>query len=429
LTAAADVSSLLILPPVVRVTAAQGGFVGVDTRKTSDKFDKSAYRMLVTAFLNEFAGKVIPPDTTLRALDRQGITASTAARAEVLASLASTTKVEWIIGFEINKSGSLVGSIYDEKGRHVGSPSFVNLPAKLTDVQAADMASLVAKQLVPIARAKVRTSGGAVATAPPQLLPPPGDEDLKTEDSEFVPAVEETAARRQLTAERIHTRLQVAVGPGAVLRNFSISGDLSSSLADFRTSGVAGLGVYAMVNPLELLPNTSGTRFSDVELEVNYRRAFIHATGRGGDIDGQTCAMTDDDLQLRGSWRVKVGEGAYLPWLGLGGGWSQEQTTFQCGFPVLSMMYRGVDVQLRLKQPIWNDVVALDASFGPRFLVGGGGTRSDFSLVGEAWVEVKPVSFLFTRAGLRMSRLQLLGEGLSTVDTRTFVAVEVGAFL
>jgi hypothetical protein len=110
-------------------------------------------------------------------------------------------------------------------------------------------------------------------------------------------------------------------------------------------------------------------------------------------------------------------------------GLAQEQTTADCSASVPSLVYRGLDLQLRYKQPLGGDVFALDLAAGPRVLFSGPQAPSPgFSFAGELWLEVKPVSVLFLRAGARLSRLVLANDALGFVDLRTFVGAEVGAF-
>ena len=95
----------------------------------------------------------------------------------------------------------------------------------------------------------------------------------------------------------------------------------------------------------------------------------------------------------------------------------------------MSTTWRGVDAQLRIRQPLFRDLVTLELIGGPRILLPGPLAASPgFSLSAEAWLEVKPVSVLFARAGVRYSRLQAANPTLAAVDSRTFLALELGAF-
>jgi hypothetical protein len=426
LSESSEVKSVLVLPPVVRVSAAQGGFVGFNSKKTSERFDVAAHKRLVAAISLELAGKVLPVDATMGFLSRQSVVASQLKLAPVLASLATDTHVDWLVGFEFNKAGALVATVFNAGGVQAGELSTVSNAAGVPQKVADQMAMLVVKQLNAQAKLKAAADAAALlAVAPPPTSPPlpPPEDDVDAELS-TVP----TAKAWAPDPKRV--RVVVSVGPGAALRGLELSGDGAASLAELRNNGVVGLGVYAQVKPLELLDATAGRRISDLAIELHYRRAFVRARGVEGAVAGQDCSMTDDDVQVRGSWRFRLGENPMLPSIGLGGGWSQESTKFACALPLVSTTWSGVDAQLRVRQPLYRDVLALDLAWGPRFLLSGAdATRAGFSFSGEAWLELKPASVFFARGGARVSRLAAATDTLSVVDTRAFFALEFGAFL
>jgi len=429
LSSTADVKAVLILPPIVKVTSSTGGFSGFDTKKVSEKFDLAAHKRLVSSFEKQLDGKVIPAELTASVVTKEGLTPASVRTPVGLQKLARVTNVAYLVVTEMNKTGALVGTIYDATGKQQGQPSFVNNAAGLTQKHTDDMAAYVAKELVPVSKAAAAAAAAlAAANAPKEVsvpLPPP-EEDVTEPVTEFATVNHKSF----FEPDPAKPRLLVSVGPGAVLRNADIGGTRAASLAEVRSGTVVGLGVYAQLSPLQFFEATAGKKWSDLELEVNWRQAFVNAKGIEGSVSGQTCSMSDDDLQLRATYRYRLGDaGSYLPSLGVGGGFSQERTTFQCSFPVVSMTYRGVDAQLRVKQPLYKNVLSLDLAVGPRFLFGGPSASPGFSIGGEAWVEAKPISFLFARAGGRVSRLQVSdGAALTVVDTRMFFALEVGAF-
>jgi hypothetical protein len=309
----------------------------------------------------------------------------------------------------------------------VGTPSYANNAAGIPQKSADELARFVGKEVSTLAKQKADADAAALAAKapPPAPLPPPPPED------EADPELSTTKSVVAWTPSASRVRVAVTVGPGAAVRDLSLSGDGAASLAELRNNGVVGLGVYAQLKPLELFDGTAGQRYSDLELEVHYRHAFVHAQGIAGAVAGQDCTMSDDDVQARLSWRYRLGSDAssMLPSVGVGGGWSQEATLFSCSLPVVSTTWRGVDAQLRVRQPLWRDVLALDLSVGPRFLVGGpDASRPGFSVSGEAWLELKPASVFFARGGARVSRLVAATDTLGVVDTRAFFALEVGAF-
>ncbi len=418
LTATADVKAVLLLPPIVRVTQSQGGFSGFDTKKTFDKFDLASHKRFVASLQKQLGGKLVPAEATQGAMTKESFTPAQARTPAGLARLARVTNVGFVVTLDFNKTGSLVAQVHDVNGAPQGAPSYLTNAGGLSQKNADDLAPILGKVLIELSKEK------PVEATPVAEVAPVPEEDVQ--DS---PPPELVATPTEWVPDPDKARVTVAVGAGGVLRQLGITGEASGQLAELRNNGVVGVGVYAQVQPLQFVPALSGKRFSDLEVELHFRRAFVRATGVEGSAQGQSCSMTDDDLQVRGSYRVKVAEGTYAPFIGVGGGWAQERTLFDaCTLPLLSASYRGFDAQLRIKQPLFRNVLALDVSAGPRFLSGNEATATRFSLAGEAWLEVKPVSVLFARAGVRASRLSAESKNLSVVETRLFFALEAGAF-
>ncbi len=429
LSSTADVKAVLVLPPIVRVTSSTGGFSGFDTKKVSEKFDLQAHKRLVGSFEKQLDGKVIPAELAQGVISKEGITPASVRTAAGMVRLARATNVAFMVVSELNKSGALVSNIYDATGKQQGQPSFVNNAAGISQKHADDMAAYVSRELVNVSKAAAIAAAAAVAASTPakepQAVLPPPEDDVAEPVTEFA-----TVTKRSFfDADASRTRLAVTVGPGAVMRVLEVSGERASSLAELRNGGLVGLGVYAQISPLQFIEAAAGKKWADLEVEVHWRRAFAKANGVEGAVEGQVCSVTDDDLQVRGTYRYKLGDGDYMPSVGVGGGFSQERTLVACDLPVVSTEYRGADAQLRIRQPLYKNFVSLDLAVGPRFLFGGASATPGFSIGGEAWVEFKPITYLFGRAGGRVSRLQVSdGASLAVVDTRMFFALEVGAF-
>lgn len=425
LSAPHDFSQVVALPPVLKVTSKQGGFVGFDSKKTKLKWDTAAHKRLVEALSKALDGKVIPADMTLGVLTKAGVTPANADEAEPQSRLARALNVAWVVRFELTASHALVARISDFEGKPAGDAVTVEKAAGVKQPTAETMAELLAKQLRALAKARADARAAAIAAA--QLKPVE-----QVVDAELNAAVAKLEAKQPEPTPYVPSpstpRLSVVVGPGVATRSLTVGGQDAPALAELRNAAVVGLGFAVQVQPLQFFEKTKGRRYSDLEAELHYRRAFAHANGVAGAVDGESCAMTEDDVQVRGTWRYRFSDRTYVPSVGVGAGFSQEQTQFSCSLPLVSAVYRGADVQLRVRQPLYRDLVALDVAVGPRFLIGGADARPGFSFAGEAWVEARPWSFLFARGGARVSRLQLSTSGLAVVDTRGFFAVELGAF-
>ncbi|MEW6431710.1 MAG: hypothetical protein AB1730_09385 [Myxococcota bacterium] len=420
LSAPADLESVALLPPTVRLTAKQGGFVGVDTTRTTYKWNTAAHARLVEAMTKELGGKVIPADVTQGALAKAGISAAQANAPEAQAKLARALNVAWLISFEPGANETLKGYIADSGGRRAAEV-VIGGAAGIKPAAATAMAASLASKLKELAKQAQAARDAAIAAA----RPPPVEQVV---EEEFAPPQVTQPAPRPFGPQRGAPRLSIAVGPGVVTRGLSVGGEASADLAQLQNGTVLGLGVSAQLQPLHFFDGTKAARWADLAAELHYRRAFVRARGTSGSVQGQTCDMTEDDVQVRGTFRYRFGENAYLPRVGLGAGFSQEQTRFACSLPVVSATYRGVDLQLRVRQALYRDLVSLDVSVGPRFLMGGPDATPAFSVSGEAWIEARPWSVLFARGGARLSRLSMSNAGVSVVDTRGFFALELGAF-
>lgn len=224
-------------------------------------------------------------------------------------------------------------------------------------------------------------------------------------------------------------RAVVATGVGASTRSLGVSGEAAGRLAELRNQAAAGLGVYVAVAPLKLVDAWADEPWAEVLVHGHYRKGFVRAAGASPGLEGQVCGVIDDDFQIGGSARYRLGKG-YWPSVGVAAAWSQERAWIGCGLPVASTTARGIDVQLSVEQPVWREYVSLKVLGGPRLLIKGDDAQPQgLSLAGEAWLEAKPVSVLFARAGARLSRNQLVNpEGVGLVDMRVFYALEVGVF-
>ena len=416
-----------MLTPVVftQVTNKNGGFAGIKNAKSVDKIDPGSLSRLVAGMQAELgAASVIATDVTQAALTTEALTATQLKTAEGLKRLASATKAEWVVLFELTRQGSVVARVHSSSGVAVGMPMSAAKASTLSEPKVKELCRLVAAQLIALSAVEP-----AKVAEPAVIEAPPPDREVESE----IEIDRELAFERQRKQElrdlpRV-TRAAVALSAGAVLRSQNLSGAASDHLTSLQSSPALAMGFYVMVAPLQLFEGLQGKRLSDFTVDVSFRRAFLKARALSGDDEGQTCAITDDAVQYRGTFRIPLGTN--LPSIGLGAGYTQERAVVGCDLPVASAIYRGVDLQLRVRQPLYRDVLALDLTWGPRFLLKGTtASRPDFSWSAEAWLEARPASLLFLRVGGRVFRAQLNdGKGLKVVDVRSFIAAEVGVFL
>lgn len=426
------VKEVVLIPPIYKVASTEGGsFAGFQSAKVTEKLDLASHKRLVTALEKALGTKqVISPEATTAAIAKENLKLANLRTAAGMAQLAKATNAAWVIFYDVNK-GVLAASIYTLLGETTGKTASISgmVVGSLTVAQADDLQKQLSKHLVALSQPKPEE----VAAKPvePPLPPPPAEEPEITGevDSEIA---RERAARRSVleSADLSRPRIVVALGAGAVMRNQSITGSAASSLAELKNSTAIGATVYAAVSPLHFFRAFDDKPYRDLFFDLNYRRAFIKATGTSGGLEGQTCGVVDDELQARANFRWRLG--GMLPAIGLGAGWAQERAAFTgCSLPVVSAIYRGVDVQLRIKQPLFRDIVTLDLAVGPRILVAGPlAPKTGLSWAGEAWVEARPIGLLYLRGGARFFRAVLSDDvGVATADLRAFVALEAGVQL
>jgi hypothetical protein len=424
LSETSTVEGVLVLPGVLKIVSAPkvGGLIGVDTRKTTEKFETIAHAKVVESLSKELAGRVIPAAATLGALDKNKITPAQIKNPDAIAKIANATNVAWVVVLDGPKTNGLFASICGVDGKQVGTTEFVG-DAKNTD----ELTKKITAQLAMLSKIKADAAAKAKPVAV-VVAPPPPEEDVKDAELELMNRKTVKQDENEVDAEFI--RGIISVGPGGAIRNATISGSASSSLAELQNQNVAGLGVYASVSPLKFVASLRKSRFSDVFVDFNYRRAFVFAKGIQGAVTGLRCSMNDEEFSIRGGYRIKVLNGTYGTTVGIAGAFTQENTEFLCDLPVLSTAYRGIDAQLKIRQPLYKNMVTLDVAGGPRFLLSGNNVQSGaFSFGGEAWIEVKPINILFVRGGIRASRLSLNSETISVTEQRAFFGLEVGAFL
>lgn len=413
--------AVAVTAPIVPVSQSGAAFSGLDTTKTTYRLNQKAHERVLVALRQKFDGRLLPADVVAAAIRKAELTPAALRTAAGRKALARATGAQWVVVPEVNWTGTLVAVIAGSDGEPVGEQPLVTNAEKLTTKNAEDLAVRLGAEL----SALTKPPAEPVVTAPP----------LPEDDGPPLPSVEEEAMGKppppvvRWSPQRSRMLGVLAVGAGGVSRQLQVSGETASALAELQGAMVAGVSVHARLMPLEWFDRTAGSPLGDVELEVHYRRAFVRASGVSGSITGTSCAVTDDDVQFRGTWRYRFG--GMAPSVGVSAAWSQERTMFACNLPVVSTTWRGVDAQLRLRQPLFRDLLALELAAGPRFLVHDGTASSlGLSWAGEAWIEALPWSFVFARAGARVSRLSATqGDALSAVDTRLFFAIEIGAFL
>ena len=420
LTPGSAVKPVVLIPPLFKQTSSEGAFAGFSAAKVTEKLDLVTHRRLVLALEKALGGgKVISTEATTAALASQNIKLPALRTTQGMAQLAKATGAAWVIFYSLEK-GTLTGAIYTLLGETTGKTSLISnvAIASVTPAQAEAIQTPLAKSLVELSKPKPEEV----------VVAPPPEEDVSGEVENEIAREHEANKSVIESVDNTRPRITVAVGAGVALRNQLIGGAYAPDLAAIQNNAALSVAFSLQVNPLDFFGRFRDKPYDDLFVDFTYRRAFVHARGVSGGVEGQACSVVDDDLQVRGNFRWKLG--GMLPSIGVGAGWAQERSAYTaCELPVVSAIYRGVDLQLRVRQPLFRDLVALDIAWGPRVLVKGPtALKTGFSWAGEAWIEAKPYSVLFIRGGGRMFRAVVSDNiGVVTADARAFFGLEAGA--
>lgn len=424
-------AKVLVLPVIVRVPVqASGKFSGLGAGALVERFHRASHARFVAAFV-EAAGaesRILPATQATRLLEERELGPAQTREPEAMKGLAQAAQVLWVVRLELDKEGSLHARVFGDDGAEFGAEKQQPKARSLSVGVARAAATAIWADLGPALG--LEALPGAVA---PPLVPfdpssDPGSVAAEAEGTGEGASAAALAAEAPRPPSRARPRGSLLVASGASLRALAIAGPGSEGLARLETGTVAFTGATARIAPLQLFAATADGRWTDVELELRYRRGLARGEVTAGPTAGQPCSVSDDELGARVAWRAKLGEGRW-PWLGAAVGWSAQQTRLRCPAPVPSTEWRGVDVQLRYQQPLVGDLLAFDLSAGPHFGMSGQGNPSaPLSFTGEAWIELKPVSLLYVRAGARVAAYRATLNGLSVRDSRTIASVEAGVF-
>jgi hypothetical protein len=418
LSTTADVQPVVVLPPVVRITSKPGGsFVGVDTKKTVERFDLTSLPKLNAAFVKQLEGKVVSTDKVQAELKRAALAPGALRREDERVKLLTALGAGYLVLVELDAKGAhWQASVWSKAGAEVGAPLVAEEGPAFSSAVADTLAKKVAQALT-AAAAKAKPVA-AVEPAPP---PPAPVEDVPVE-------VEETA--RAAPKQEVITApwLVAAVGLGPSFRGLQAAS--VSPIIPQSPAAMLGLTADLEFSPLRLVPSLATTKFTDVVLEGRYRRNVAQAQVVGDPTNSGPCAVTDDELLARLKARYPLG--GRLPSVGASVGFAQERTAFACNVPTLSTTWQSTELMLQVLERLMEDRLVLEVAGGPRFVSSvhaAGFPHGAFAI--EAWVRARPTAKVSVRAGARLTDTVLTTwpDGVNVVDLRVFAGVEVGVAL
>lgn len=406
----------------------------------------AAHRALVEALQARFGPRVVDVS---RVLDAQQETSITATVLRVPPAPAGATRAGPPPPPALARLGAAVGAerailveVRDRETRCLVYPALDGAPAVVVTVPRKKGDALDASWAAAVAAEIDKLAGGA--------LEDPARDGIVMGEPATEPAVYDARAEMQAEEARERARRQAAVakmeatdaaqdprvagfvGGGGALRFFSVGGGGARALLPVENGVVPTVSVALATSPLGALGVRS--RWSDVQLELGYRRGFATVTDPHG---GATCPYDDDDFAARATWRVIPVDGPWMPRVGLGVGGGLERVELGCDLAVLSTRYPHALAVGRVTQPLLPRTelgpasdLELDLSGGLRAVFADEQGALAPSLVADAFVTWRPLRLLAARAGARLSSTHVesgAGPGALVVDdTRLSLEAQLG---
>ena len=407
----------------------------------------AAHRILVDALQARFGPRVVD---VRRVLDAQQETSITATVLRVPAAPSGATRAGPPPPPALARLGGAVGAerailveVRDRETRSLiypaldGAPAVVvTVPRKKGDALDASWAAAVAAEIEKLAGGALEDPArdGIVMGEPTTSEPAVYDAraEMLAEEARARAMRQAAVAKKAATDAAQDPRVAGFVGGGGALRFFSVGGGGARALLPVENGVVRTVSVALATSPLGALGVRS--RWSDVQLELGYRRGFATVTDPQG---GATCPYDDDDFAARATWRVIPVDGPWMPRVGLGVGGGLERVELGCDLAVLSTRYPHALAVGRVTQPLLPRTelgpasdLELDLSGGLRAVFADEQGALAPSLVADAFVTWRPLRLLAARAGARLSSTHVesgAGPGALVVDdTRLSLEAQLG---
>jgi hypothetical protein len=395
--------------------------IAVPPRNAQGKLDLDTYKTLFAALKERFGKRLVGEAETLKALE--GVDPVSLATVEGQKKLTEALKAQLLVLLTMSGRAITAGLLM-----HPGGTSVADA---VVDLAGGKLSQGLARKLV----ADLLKRGGAVLqpaagidVSPPEVTPEPTPPPPE-EPYEDVASVALNRKAKAAEAPLAPSGLNVFVGAGAAFRALLATGN--GPVVPQSPTAMAAMGFDLTVFPLRFVPSLADGKLAELGLEGTYRYNLVRGDSSYNGVQSQ-CAALDDEM--RGQLFYRYPLGGRLPKIGLGVGLAQERTRFAsaCTAPALNTTTGWTEFQLKVQQPILGEVLSFELSGGPGILfserAAGYGTRA-WSL--EGWFTARPLRFVAARLGARFTstRLTTWPEGVSLIDNRTFVGLELGATL
>jgi hypothetical protein len=394
------------------------------------KFDLDAYKILYAALKERVGSRLANDVETLRAVERDVPAALLTADGQTV--VADALRAQSFIVFT-ETARAMTAAYLPTPGAKATVEVLVDAPnGKVTQEKARrlvlDLMVKMAALPQPAAPAPAANATPASpAPAPGAPAPAPAAEEQPYED---VAAAAVTRNESGLLQRPVAPAgLYVYAGAGAAFRALIASGTIP--VVPKSPDGMAAMGFALTVFPFRFLPTLKDSKVAELGIEGAYRYDLVRGDSQYNGVQS-TCSALDDEM--RGQLFYRYPLGGRLPKIGLGVGLWQQRTRFAsaCTAPALNTTYGATELQLKIQQPIFSDKLYVDLAGGPGILfstrASNYGTRN-WSL--EGWVTARLIRYVAVRVGARFTqtRLTTWPEGVSLLDNRTFVGLELGATL
>jgi hypothetical protein len=394
--------------------------VAVPMRRGDGKPDLETFRPIFAALKEKLGARLGGEAETLKALEAEGLKTPAFLTSTTLTRLAVAVSAERAIVFDvINKK--IQAKVYERFDRAAAAQLSFAYPKKMDMAKAralvADLLHAGREALLP------PQPGAAVAEAPkPVAQEALHDVDEETSRERHGGGVARSARTGPMQAPIV----VVLAGGGTTLRAFRATTSLP--IVPYAQGPMPAVGFDLAFYPLRISSSLGKTFLADLSLEGHYRRTIAGAKVWGGADDGTKCAVDDDEVFARVSYRYPL-PGKYSPRIGVSYAWTSERTLMHCA-QALSTRYRTNEFHLKILEPILGEQLQVEVSGGPRFLLSeraAGYGANSFSV--EGWLTGRPHDLFFVRAGARYThtRIRNVPQGIPLRDERTFIGVEIGA--
>ena len=389
---------------------------------------------LVKALNARFGDRVVPVADVLKAQKKERIYESSLRTPQGVARLGEAVSAERAIFVEV-VSGLVSVSVYGILGTPPSHGFDVELRQNVRSAKGArELAEAIAAEVEMRAKKTLQRRKGLPlvekAQSEAQASATDGIDKTAGVHPDIVEELRREEARRE-AARKAKERprapsLALSLGGAVDARSVEVGGPLKARFLPLEHGAVPSLTAHLRVYPLRFVPAWNHARFSDLELSIDGRRAFVAAS-----YQGSQCDVEDDAVTARLRYRAPVFEHPYAPSIGGGIGSGFERAEVRCPLAVPSTRTLFADAHVSVSEPLVPEHLFVEALLAGRTVFAGAQERVPFLLSPEAGLFL--VGYLppfgFARAGANVRHVVIERPGaFTTSDLRASFLIEAGAY-